>query len=140
LVVRLILAVSLAGMLALNPLRGPAAALPEVVIGDIDDLSGPYSDVSGPGAAEAMKMAVADFGGAVLGRKVVTRVADHQNKPDVGASKFREWADQRGLNMLLGGANTGVAIAIAKIAALKKVPLFIVSAAGASLTNEDCTA
>jgi branched-chain amino acid transport system substrate-binding protein len=116
------------------------AAGNEVVIGDIDDLSGVYSDLSGPGATEAMKMAIADFGGAVLGRKIVTLVADHQNKPDIGASKFREWADQNGLNMLLGGANTGVAIAMSKVAAAKKVPLFVVSAGGASLTNEDCTA
>jgi branched-chain amino acid transport system substrate-binding protein len=98
------------------------AAGNEVVIGDIDDLSGVYSDLSGPGATEAMKMAIADFGGAVLGRKIVTLVADHQNKPDIGASKFREWADQNGLNMLLGGANTGVAIAMSKVAAAKKVP------------------
>jgi branched-chain amino acid transport system substrate-binding protein len=116
------------------------AAGNEEVIGDIDDLSGVYSDLSGPGATEAMKMAIADFGGAVLGRKIVTLVADHQNKPDIGASKFREWADQNGLNMLLGGANTGVAIAMSKVAAAKKVPLFVVSAGGASLTNEDCTA
>lgn len=121
----------------------PGAALAvgnDVVIGDIDDLSGPYSDVSGPGAAEAMKMAIADFGGTVLERKIVTLVADHQNKPDIGAAKFREWADQSSLNMLLGGANTGVAIAMAKVAAVKKVPMFVVSAGGASLTNEDCTA
>ena len=116
------------------------AAGPDVVIGDIDDLSGVYSDVSGPGSAEAMKMAVADFGGSVLGRKIVTLVADHQNKPDIGASKFREWADQNGLNMLLGGANTGVSIAIAKITATKKIPFFPISAGGASLTNQDCTA
>src|ERR1700726_4206113 len=85
-------------------------------------------------------MAIADFGGAVLGRKIVTLVADHQNKPDVGASKFREWSDQNGLNMLLGGANTGVSIAMAKVAAAKKVPFIAIGAGGASLTNEDCTA
>src|SRR6202163_2561272 len=116
------------------------AAADEVVIGDIDDLSGNYADVAGAGAVEAMKMAIADFGGTVLGRKIVTLVADHQNKPDIGASKFREWADQNGLNLLLGGSNTGVNIGMAKVAAVKKVPLFVVGAGGASLTNEDCTA
>src|ERR1700681_1567839 len=116
------------------------AAADEVVIGDIDDLSGNYADVAGAGAVEAMKMAIADFGGTVLGRKIVTLVADHQNKPDIGASKFREWADQNGLNLLLGGSNTGVNIAMAKVAAAKKVPLFVIGAGGASLTNEDCTA
>jgi branched-chain amino acid transport system substrate-binding protein len=78
------------------------AASNDVVIGDIDDLTGVYSDNGGAGAIEAIRMAKADFGG--------------------GASKAREWTDQRGLNMLLGGANTGVAIAMAKVMAAKKVP------------------
>src|ERR1700680_1896935 len=115
------------------------AAANEVVIGDIDDLSGTYADVAGAGAVEVMKMAIADFGGTVLGRKITLLSADHQNKPDIGASKFREWADQNGLNMLLGGSNTGVNIAMAKVGAVKKVPLFHIGPAGASLTNEDCT-
>ncbi len=117
-----------------------AAAGNEIVIGDIDDLSGPYADVGGAGALEAMKMASADFGGTVLGKKIVILSADHQNKPDVGASKFREWSDQSGLNALLAGSNTGVSIAMAKVAAAKKVPFFAIGAGGSSLTNEDCTA
>jgi branched-chain amino acid transport system substrate-binding protein len=131
------LSAALAYAAGASPLR---AAGNEVVIGDIDDLSGVFADSSGQGGAEAIKMAVVDFGGTVLGRKIVTLVADHQNKPDIGASKFREWADQSGLNMLLGGANTGVDIAMAKVAAAKKLPMFVIGAGGASLTNEDCTA
>src|SRR6202167_3132674 len=116
------------------------AAADDVVIGDIDDLSGTYADVAGTGAVEAIKMAIADFGGTVLGRKISILVADHQNKADIGASKFREWADQNGLSVLLGGSNTGVSIAMAKVAAAKKIPFFAIGAGGASLTNEDCTA
>jgi branched-chain amino acid transport system substrate-binding protein len=117
-----------------------APAAPDVVIGDIDDLQGVYSDNGGVGAIEAIKMAISDFGGSVLNRKIVLMTADHQNKADIGASKAREWTDQRGLNMLLGGANTGVAIAMSKIMAAKKVPYFVIGSAGASLVNEDCTA
>jgi branched-chain amino acid transport system substrate-binding protein len=120
--------------------RAALAAGDQVVIGDIDDMSGVYADVLGAGGIEAINMAIADFGGAVLGKKIVTLSADHQNKPDIGASKFREWADEHGLNVLLGGSNTGVNIAMAKVAAVKKVPLFVIGAGGASLTNEDCTA
>src|ERR1700689_5018791 len=116
------------------------AAADDVVIGDIDDLSGTYADVAGTGAVEAIKMAIADFGGTVLGRKISILVADHQNKPDIGASKFREWADQNGLNVLLAGSNTGVSIAMSKVAAAKKIPFIALGAGGASLTNEDCTA
>jgi branched-chain amino acid transport system substrate-binding protein len=117
----------------------PARAAEPVVIGDIDDLSGVYADVGGQGGIDAINMAIADFGGTVLGRKIVLLTTDHQNKPDIGASKFREWADQRGLNMLLGGSNTGVSIAMAKVAGAKKVPFFAIGAAGASLTGADCT-
>jgi len=117
-----------------------SGASDQVVIGDIDDMSGVYADVMGAAGVEAINMAIADFGGSVLGRKVVLLTADHQNKPDIGASKFREWADQNGLNGLLGGSNTGVNIAMAKVAAVKKVPLFHIGPGGASLTNEDCTA
>jgi branched-chain amino acid transport system substrate-binding protein len=84
-------------------------------------------------------MAIADFGGKVLGRNIVLLTADHQNKPDIGSSKFREWADTNGLNMLLGGSNTGVSIAMSKVALAKKVPFIAIGAAGASLTNADCT-
>ena len=125
---------------ALAAPQGAVAAGGEIVIGDIDDLSGTYADVMGAGGVEAVKMAIADFGGTVLGKKIVVLVADHENKPDVGASKFREWSDQNGLNMLLGGSNTGVNIAMAKVAAAKKVPYFAIGPGGASLTNEDCTA
>jgi branched-chain amino acid transport system substrate-binding protein len=119
--------------------QGARAAANEVVIGDIDDLSGVYADVIGQGGIEAAKMAIADFGGSVLGKKIVFLSADHQNKPDVGASKFREWADQNGVNMILGGSNTGVSIAMSKVAGAKKVPFIAIGAAGASLTNLDCT-
>ena len=122
-------------------IAGPAAlaAGDQVVIGDIDDLSGVYADVAGQGAIEAINMAIADFGGTVLGKKIVVLSVDHQNKPDIGASKFREWADQNGLNVLLAGSNTGVSIAMSKVAAQKKVPFIAIGAGGASLTGADCT-
>jgi branched-chain amino acid transport system substrate-binding protein len=110
-----------------------------VVIGDIDDMSGVYADVIGPGGVEAAKLAIADFGGSVLGKKIEFLVSDHQNKPDVGAEKFREWADRDGLTMVLGGSNTGVSLAMTTIAREKKTPFFAIGAAGASLTGKDCT-
>jgi branched-chain amino acid transport system substrate-binding protein len=135
------LAIAIAAVLATAAgSRAALAAADQVVIGDIDDMSGVYADVLGAGGVEAINMAIADFGGTVLGKKIVTLTTDHQNKPDIGASKFRQWADEAGLNLLLGGSNTGVNIAMAKVAAVKKVPFFVIGAGGASLTNEDCTA
>jgi branched-chain amino acid transport system substrate-binding protein len=137
---RVKLLIGLTAFAVLSGAQTVLAAGDQVVIGDIDDFSGVYADAAGTGAVEAVKMAIADFGGTVLGRKITLLTTDHQNKPDIGASKFREWADQDGLNVLFGGSNTGVSIAMAKVAAAKKVPFFALGAGGASLTNEDCTA
>jgi branched-chain amino acid transport system substrate-binding protein len=134
------LAMGMAAAIGAMGFFSSALAADEIVIGDIDDFSGTYADVAGNGAVESIRMAIADFGGTVLGKKITILTADHQNKPDIGASKFREWADQNGLNVLLGGSNTGVSIAMAKVAAAKKIPFVAIGAGGSSLTNEDCTA
>ncbi len=130
--------ISAALLISVSPFAAQAAD--KVVIGDIDDMSGPYADVNGPRAVEGIKMAIADFGGAALGQPIEFLTADHQNKPDIGANKFREWADTKGLTMLLGGSNTGVSLAMAPVAKEKKAPFFAIGAAGASLTGKDCNA
>jgi branched-chain amino acid transport system substrate-binding protein len=127
------------GSLGVGMAAMTASAADKVVIGDIDDMSGPYADVAGAGGVEAAKMAIDDFGGAVLGQPIELLTVDHQNKPDIGAQKAREWADQNGLTMVLGGSNTGVSLAINAVIKEKKVPFFAIGAAGASLTGKDCT-
>ena len=119
---------------------GGASAAEKVIIGDIDDMSGVYADVIGPKAVEAIKMAVADFGGTALGQPIEILTYDHQNKPDLGAQKFREFADRDGVTMVLGGSNTGVSLAMAIAAKEKKLPFIAIGAAGASLTGKDCNA
>ncbi|MEC4721324.1 ABC transporter substrate-binding protein [Noviherbaspirillum sp. CPCC 100848] len=110
-----------------------------VRVGLITDMSGLYADIDGSGGAEAVKMAIADFGGTVLGKPIEFVSADHQNKADIAASKAREWFDQQGVDMLLGGSNSGAGLAMAKIAAEKKRPYINIGGATARLTNEDCT-
>ena len=110
-----------------------------VKIGFITDLSGAYSDIDGQGGVEAIKMAIADFGGMVGGKKIEFVFADHQNKADIAAGKAREWFDQQGLDLLIGGTNSGAVLAMNKIAAEKKKPIIVVSAGTARFTNEDCT-
>ena len=65
-----------------------------VKIGFITDMSGVYADVDGPAGAEAIKMAIADFGDKVNGKKIEFVSADHQNKADIAASKAREWFER----------------------------------------------
>jgi branched-chain amino acid transport system substrate-binding protein len=108
-------------------------------IGIITDMSGLYSDLDGQGGVEAIRMAVADLGGAVNGKKVEVLFADHQNKADVAASKAREWFDTQGLDLLIGGTNSGASLAMAKVAAEKRKPIIVVGAASSALTNEQCS-
>ncbi|KAG0742368.1 hypothetical protein G6F24_016499 [Rhizopus arrhizus] len=62
-----------------------------VKIGVLGDQSGMMADLSGKFGVEAVKMAVEDFGGTVLGRPIEVISADHQNKVDIGVSIARRW-------------------------------------------------
>jgi branched-chain amino acid transport system substrate-binding protein len=110
-----------------------------VKIGFITDMSSLYADIDGPAGAEMVKWAAEDFGGKVLGRPVEVLSADHQNKADVASSKAREWIDKEGLSMLVGGTNSGTALAMAKVAEEKKRPFMVIGAGSARLTNEACS-
>ena len=110
-----------------------------IKIGYITDLSGVYADIDGPGGIEAIKMAIADAGGAINGKKIELLTADHLNKPDIAAGKAREWFDQQDIDVLIGGTNSGAGLAMAKVAAEKKKPYINIGGATARLTNEECT-
>ena len=115
--------------------QGPNA----VKIGFITDMSSNYADVDGKNGAVAIQMAIDDFGGKVLGQPIELLTLDHQHKPDIAATKAREWIDTQDLSMLLGGTNSGVALALGKVAQEKK-RVYINNGAGTSaLTNEQCS-
>ncbi len=109
-------------------------------IGFITDMSGLYADIDGPAGAEAIRMAIADLGTAVNGKKVELLVADHQNKADVAAAKAREWFDQQGLDVLIAGTNSGTNLAMQKVATEKKKPFLSIGGGSSAITNEQCTA
>jgi branched-chain amino acid transport system substrate-binding protein len=110
-----------------------------IKIGIITDMAGVYGDIDGMGGVEAIRMAVADMGGAINGKKIEILYSEHQNKADLAASKAREWFDTQGLDMLIGGTNSATALAMSKVAAEKKKPFLVVGAASSELTNSQCT-
>jgi branched-chain amino acid transport system substrate-binding protein len=112
----------------------------KVKIGVMNDMSGLYADIGGPGSVEAARMAIEDFGGKVLGKPVELVFVDHLNKPDVGASKAREWYDTEGVDMIVDVPTSSVAIAVGKVAGEKKRVLMVTGGASSRLTNEDCNA
>jgi branched-chain amino acid transport system substrate-binding protein len=117
-----------------------AAVSGDVVrIGVLTDMSGIYSDLSGKGAVEAVRMAVEDFGGKVLGKPIEVIYADHQNKPDIGAAKAREWFDVGGVDLINDLSNSAVALAVASLAKEKKRHIVVNGSSNMGITNQQCS-
>jgi branched-chain amino acid transport system substrate-binding protein len=111
-----------------------------VKIGVLGDMSGVYSTgFSGEGAVAAVKMAVRDFGGTVLGKPIQVIMADHQNKADVASSIARKWIDEDHVDMITDLTNSAVALAVQKLASDKHVITITTGAATSDLTGKACT-
>ncbi|WP_441231966.1 ABC transporter substrate-binding protein [Tardiphaga sp. 215_C5_N2_1] len=125
-------------------LTGPALAQSKlsddlVRIGVMTDMSGQFSHESGEGSVVAIKMAVEDFGGSVLGKPIDVVVADHQNRNEVAIAKAREWYDVGKVDMIGNLINSSIALAVTNIAQ-EKSRIAIVNGSGSSrLTGDSCT-
>jgi branched-chain amino acid transport system substrate-binding protein len=100
-----------------------------VKIGVLTDLSGPASTPTGQGSVAAAEMAVADFGGTVLGKPIQVISADHQLKPDIGASVARQWYDRDQVDLIVDVPVSAVGLAVQAVANEKK-KLFITHSTG----------
>ena len=112
----------------------------EVRIGVLTDLSAIYSDIEGPGAVVAAKMAAKDFGGKVLGKKIVITSADTQSKADLSGSKARELFEKDKADMIIGNVSTAAALAAMEVAEQKGKMSIVTGAASLPITNEKCHA
>ncbi|MCT9071163.1 ABC transporter substrate-binding protein [Cupriavidus gilardii] len=110
-----------------------------VKVGLILDMSGLYADVTGRGSATAAQMAIDDFGGKVLGRKIELVVADHQNKADIAANKAREWFDTDRVDAILDVAASAPALAVLEVAKQKNRIVVFSGPGTERLTNDLCT-
>ncbi|MGZ6079978.1 MAG: ABC transporter substrate-binding protein [Myxococcaceae bacterium] len=120
----------------------PLAALAQekvVKIGVLNDQSGLYADLGGPGSVVAAKMAAEEFGNKVAGMPIEVVSADHQNKPDVGSGIATKWYDVDKVDVIVDVPNSGVALAIAKITADKNKVFIDSGAATSDLTGKACT-
>ena len=126
---------------ALLALLAPGAVFAEESfnIGIMNDQSGPYADVSGPTSVTSVRMAIEDFGGEVLGKKIDLLVADHQNKVDVGLNIAREWFDAKGVQAIFDITNSGVALALVDLAKSRHKIVIFDSASSSDLTGKACS-
>src|SRR5712675_2149991 len=111
-----------------------------VKIGILNDMSGLYADLGGQGSVEAARMAVADFGDNVNGKKIEIISADHQNKPDVGGALARQWYDNDGVDAIVDVPTSSVALAVQDVARERKKVFLISGAASSDLTGKACSA
>ena len=130
----------LAAVAATALTAGSCLAQTSVKLGVLNDMSGLYADISGPGSLVAAKMAVEDFKADAKGIKVEVVGADHQNKPDVGSAIARKWYDQDGVDLILDVTTSSVALAVSDVTR-EKNKIFMISGGGTSdLTGTKCTA
>ena len=126
-------------MAAAIPAQAQTVSDNEIRIGVLTDLSGIYSAIEGPGAVLAAQMAAKDFGGQVLGKKIVITSADTQSKADLSGSKAREMFEKDKVDMIVGNVSTASALAAMEVAEQFKKVSIVTGAASLPITNEKCT-
>jgi branched-chain amino acid transport system substrate-binding protein len=127
-------------VLVLSALSGAAQAqtADPIKIGILNDQSGIYADLAGPGSVIAARLAVEDAGGSVLGRKIEVVVADHQGKPDIGASIARRWYDVDGVSAIFDVPVSSIALAVQEIARQKNRIAIFSSASASDILGKSC--
>ena len=130
-----------AGILGASALTNLASAqdVKPLRIGAIVDMSGIYSAIGGPNMVSAVKMAIEDFGGKVLGRPIELLSANYQNKVDITAARVREWYDRDDDKMVIESTDSASALAMQKLAREKKRLVIFSGSASSALTNAECS-
>ncbi len=123
--------------LGVAPLSRARAQANTIRIGVLNDMSGPYRDISGPYGVACTKQAVAEFGAQGFNVEVIN--ADHQNKPDVGAGLARQWYDQ-GVDLILDVPTSSVGLAVSQVAKEKNKAYINTGSATSDLTGAACQA
>jgi len=134
-------AVASAFALVLLGLSGARAQISDIVkIGVMNDQSGLYADLGGPGAVTSARMAAEGAGGSVLGKPIEIVFADHQNKADIGVAVARRWFESEGVDMAIGFDNSSVALAVEQLAAQYNRIAIAGAVGSTAFTGKNCTA
>lgn len=137
---------SLIGAAAATPVWGAlpfrsarAQAANTIKIGVLNDQSGTYRDLSGPGSTQAVRLAIQESGIAQRGVTVEVVQADHQNRPDVGSTVVRQWIDREGVDVIMDVPTSSVALAVNTIVREKNKVFISSGAASSDLTGSACS-
>ena len=113
------------------------AQRPTIRIGVLNDQSGTYRDTTGITSVVCTQQAVLDFGDHGFDVQVLR--ADHQNKPDIGATIARQWIDNDGVDVIADVPTSSVALAVAEVCRQKDRVHLNASATAVALTGEQCS-
>lgn len=132
--------VASAGLAAALPAAGArAAAKPSIKLGVLTDFSGAYAAITGNGSLACTRQAATEFTAANPGVSVEVISADHQSKPDLGVSIAQQWFDREGVDAIVGGATSSVALAVNTVIKEKNKVFLDASSATPDLTGKQCT-
>src|SRR5215211_7870641 len=101
------------------------------------DFSGTYRDVTGPTELACVRQAAAEF--ANRGFDVEVTFADNQNRADVGSNVTRTWLDRDGVDAVVDGGASSVALAVNEIVREKNKVFLNSSSATSDLTGKACS-
>jgi branched-chain amino acid transport system substrate-binding protein len=104
----------------------------------LTDMTGVFATLAGEGSVVAAYMAVEDFGGEVLGKKIQVFFGDHKHKVDVASNLANRWFNEDHVGAVVDMPNSTVALAIQKLAAVRNRISITVSAGSTDLTGKDC--
>ena len=125
-------------VVAITSSSAPSKADETIIIAVVNDQSQVYADLSGQGTVSAVRMAVEDYGGAVLGRSIKVLSVDHQNNPALGASKAHELYEQDHVDAIFDVPTSSVALAIANVAKADHKILFVTTGGTDALNMGQC--
>ena len=108
-------------------------------LGIMEDMSGVYRDLNGPGDMVAAKLAIDDFGGKVLGKPIEALSGDMRNSVDSGMTLARRWYDTENVQAIFGLGNSAVALAVQELGRAKRRINISTSAGSTELTGKQCS-
>ena len=129
----------LAGAASVSWGRARAQQTEAIRIGLLTDLSGSTRDTSGPTSVACVRQAIDEMRAASPSLAVELLTADHQQKPDVGASVVREWFDRAGVDAVVGVNNSAIAFAVNRVVEDKDKVHLNTGAVSADLTGPACS-
>ncbi len=133
------IAAAVLGLVAATSAQAQQVSDDAVRIGVMADMTGPYAGNGGPGSLLAVRMAVEDFGGRVLGKPIEILQADDQNKPDVGTNIARQWLEQNKVDAIIGGSASAIALSVSNMMKAAKKPYLLAGTVSTDLTGKACS-